>query len=453
MISGMSASQMAQQLVSVERAAKDGYYANKKTNYTAQKDAYDLLEKSLKEMTKDLESLDKDAFNAKSGSISDEDIAKVNVGADAPAGDYTLVVDQLAKASQLSASFAGEDAPLPTSGILEFEANGETMTIDFSVVNASGNGKVSGLVSYINNNSGDTGVQASLLRKGDGSVELMLTSKETGTANEIKVTQDDSGFGFTTMVAAQDAKFSLNGVSITSSTNYVENVIDGISLELTEAHAVGESSTITVGSDTESTSKAVNDFVDTFNTLMSQLSSLTQSMGSTLEDDSSDSDSEDSEDDKKSETKKISEDQIGILKGDTSIRMLKSRLQQEVFQPSANGMRLSDIGIELDRSGKLTVDDKKLEEALKSNSSAVEAMFTGDTGYIKRMDNIVDPYSEREGYIDQKQKNIGNNIERLEEDISRYDRQMTKTYERYLAQFTAMEQYVTSMQGTAGLFY
>lgn len=453
MISGMSASQMAQQLVSVERAAKDGYYANKKTNYTAQKDAYDLLEKSLKEMTKDLESLDKDAFNAKSGSISDEDIAKVNVGADAPAGDYTLVVDQLAKASQLSASFAGEDAPLPTSGILEFEANGETMTIDFSVVNASGNGKVSGLVSYINNNSGDTGVQASLLRKGDGSVELMLTSKETGTANEIKVTQDDSGFGFTTMVAAQDAKFSLNGVSITSSTNYVENVIDGISLELTEAHAVGESSTITVGSDTESTSKAVNDFVDTFNTLMSQLSSLTQSMGSTLEDDSSDSDSEDSEDDKKSETKKISEDQIGILKGDTSIRMLKSRLQQEVFQPSANGMRLSDIGIELDRSGKLTVDDKKLEEALKSNSSAVEAMFTGDTGYIKRMDNIVDPYIEREGYIDQKQKNIGNNIERLEEDISRYDRQMTKTYERYLAQFTAMEQYVTSMQGTAGLFY
>ncbi|TKB54590.1 flagellar filament capping protein FliD [Ferrimonas aestuarii] len=453
MISGMSASQMAQQLVSVERAAKDGYYANKKTNYTAQKDAYDLLEKSLKEMTKDLESLDKDAFNAKSGSISDEDIAKVNVGADAPAGDYTLVVDQLAKASQLSASFAGEDAPLPTSGILEIEANGETMTIDFSVVNASGDGKVSGLVSYINNNSGDTGVQASLLRKGDGSVELMLTSKETGTANEIKVTQDDSGFGFTTMVAAQDAKFSLNGVSITSSTNYVENVIDGISLELTEAHAAGESSTITVGSDTESTSKAVNDFVDTFNTLMSQLSSLTQSMGSTLEDDSSDSDSEDSEDDKKSETKKISEDQIGILKGDTSIRMLKSRLQQEVFQPSANGMRLSDIGIELDRSGKLTVDDKKLEEALKSNSSAVEAMFTGDTGYIKRMDNIVDPYSEREGYIDQKQKNIGNNIERLEEDISRYDRQMTKTYERYLAQFTAMEQYVTSMQSTAGLFY
>lgn len=63
----------------------------------------------------------------------------------------------------------------------------------------------------------------------------------------------------------------------------------------------------------------------------------------------------------------MSEAQIGVLKGDTSIRLLQSKLRDSVFATAANGMRLSDIGIEIGRDGKLKIDDAKLTDSFKSD--------------------------------------------------------------------------------------
>ncbi|USD36251.1 flagellar filament capping protein FliD [Ferrimonas sp. SCSIO 43195] len=451
MISGMSAVQWAEQLTAVERAGKDQLYSTRQTQYDSQLDAYKLLESSLDKMTADLEALGDDAFNAKSGSISDESVAKVTVGPDAPAGNYNLEVSQLAQASQVTASFASEDALLPTSGVFEIDVNGDKLTIDFATMNPGGTATVEGLRDYINKNAVDMGVQASLMRKGDGSVELLLTSTETGVANQISVTQDDNAFGFTDLVVGQDAKFKLNGIDISSSTNYVEDVIDGVSLELMETHEAGKSSTITVDNDTESTMDAVKDFVNSYNKLMSEIAGLTQSLGATVEAESDigkDDEDEDSED-----AKQIEEDQLGVLKGDSSIRMLKGSLQNVLFTASDNGMRLGDVGIELDRNGKLTIDEDKLEKALKSDSASVEKMFTSDNGYLNRLDKVMDPFTKRDGFIDMKKDNIDSRIERLEDDIASHDYRMKQTYDRYLAQFTAMEGYISSMNSSAGLFY
>lgn len=450
MISGMSAAQWAEQLVAVERNGKDQLYSTRKSGYQAELDAYKLLESSLKQMTADLDALGGDAFNAKSGTISDESIAKVTVAPDAPAGNYNLKVNQLAQANQKSASFASEDALIPTSGIFEIEVNGEVLTIDFSVINPSGTGTVSGLRDYINDNAAHLGVQASLMRKGDGSVELLLTSKETGTVNQIQINQDDGGFGFTDLVVAQDAQFELNGVAITSASNFVEKVIDGVDLELTEAHKAGESSTISVGYDTDKTLDSVKEFVSSYNKLMSEITGLTQSLGSGVEVES-DIGKDDEED--KEDSKKIKEEQLGVLKGDSSIRMLKNRLNNALFPLTDNGMRLSDIGIELDRNGKMKLDEEKLEAALKSDSAKVQEMFTSSDGYVNRLDGIIDPFTERNGFIDIKQDNLDSRMERLEDDMTRHDYQMQQAYQRYLAQFTAMEQYINSMNASAGLFY
>ena len=55
--------------------------------------------------------------------------------------------------------------------------------------------------------------------------------------------------------------------------------------------------------------------------------------------------------------------------------------------PAPNGQRLSDIGIELDRYGKLKINDAELSNALRDDPDSVEALFTADDGYIDKLEN------------------------------------------------------------------
>ncbi|QFU20467.1 flagellar filament capping protein FliD [Shewanella eurypsychrophilus] len=452
MISGMSAAQFAEQLIMAERMGKDQLYKNQIDRYQAQLDAYGVLEKSLNNMISKLEKIDGDAFDNKTVSVSDDN-ASVTVGADAPEGSYDLKVKQLAQAHQLTKTFASEDATgLPTSGDFTIEIAGEVLTLDMGDINSDGSITISQFRDHINNHSDNPGVQASLVRTG-GSVEFMLTSTETGAASEITVLDSGADFGMTPTRAAQDALATLNGISIQSSSNYLENVVDGMNIELNKVHQAGESSTITVGTDFESSEQAVNDFVDAFNTLMDQINKLTRSMGSEVADEVDDEkDDDDDDDDSSSGSGSVTEEQLGVLKGDSSVRMLQNSMRQTVFAPSPNGMRLSDIGIEMTRDGKLEINDDKLSEALKSDPSAVKAMFTDDGGYVDRLDSIIDPFTKSNGYLDLKQGNLDKQVSRVEDNMDRHDYQMQQRYQIYLAQFTAMEANIMKMSAASGLF-
>ncbi|AQS35316.1 flagellar capping protein [Shewanella psychrophila] len=455
MISGMSAAQFAEQIIMAERMGKDQLYKNQMDRYQAQLDAYSVLEKSLNSMTSKLDKIDSDAFDEKTVSVSDDN-ASVTVGSDAPEGNYELLVKQLAQAHQLTKNFASEDATgLPTSGDFTIEIAGETLTLDMGAINGDGSITISQFRDHINNHADNPGVQASLVRTG-GSVEFMLTSTETGTASEITVLDNGTDFGMTERRKAQDALAELNGIEIKSSSNYLENVIDGMTVELKKVHESGQPSIITVGTDFESSEQAVKDFVDAFNLLMDQVNKLTRTMGSEVADEindkKKDDDDDDDDDDSSSGNSSITEDQLGVLKGDSSVRMLQNNMRQAAFVASPNGMRLSDIGIEMTRDGKLKIDDDKLSEALKSDPSAVKAMFTDDKGYVSRLDDIIDPFTKSDGYLDLKQGNLDKQVSRIEDNMERHDYHMQQRYQVYLAQFTAMEANIMKMSSASGLF-
>ena len=456
MISGMSGSQFAEQLIAAERMGKDQLYQNNMTKHQTQLDAYEILEKSLNQMTSNLEKLDGDAFDSKTSTISDEN-ASLTVESGAATGSYDLYVKQLAQAHQVSKSFSGEDAPLPATGVLTIQVGpdaADTLTLDMATYNPGGNATVSDLTGMINSHPDNPGVQASLVRTG-GQVELMLSSTETGADSTIDVKMDGSDWGMTERRAAQDAEVTLNGIDIKSSSNYLDNVIDGVSIELNKAHGVGESSTIKIESDTDASEQAVKDFVDSFNELMDQINQLTRSMGSSVLDDindDKDKDKDDDDDDDDSPSS-VTEDQLGALKGDSSVRMLQNSMRTAIFEPASNGMRLSDIGIEMTREGKLEIDEDKLAKALKDNPGAVEAMFTGSDNYVDRMDGIIDPFTKSNGYLDLKQENLDKQITRVEDNMARHDYQMEQRYQIYLAQFTAMEATINELNSASALFY
>ncbi|ACJ31734.1 Flagellar hook-associated protein 2 [Shewanella piezotolerans WP3] len=454
MISGMSAATFAEQLISAERMGKDQLYKTSMTKHQSQLDAYEILESSLKKMTSKLEAINGDAFESKTSSISDEN-ASITVESDAPAGSYDLYVKQLAQSHQLSKSFSSETEVLPTTGVLSIQVGpnaADTIDIDMAVLNADGTRTVSDLRDAINNHSDNPGVQASLVRTG-GQVELMMTSKESGAAKNIDVKMDGVDWGMTERKAAQDAEVTLNGIDITSSSNYLGNVIDGVSIELNRAHAVGESSSIKIESDSSTSEQAVKDFVESFNDLMDQINQLTRSMGSSVVDEANkDKDKDDDEEDEDAPSS-ITEDQLGVLKGDSSLRMLQNSMRNSVFDAAPNGMRLSDVGIEMNRDGKLNIDEDKLNQALKDDPAAIKEMFTASGSFVDRIDTIIDPFTKSSGYLDLKQNNLDKQIERVEDSMSRHDYQMQQRYQIYLSQFTAMENTINQLNSASALFY
>ncbi|MGS0691993.1 flagellar filament capping protein FliD [Shewanella sp. 30m-9] len=461
MISGMGGASFAEQLIVAERTGKDQIFESNMTKYESQLDAYKILERSLNSMTSKLETIDGDAFESKTSTISDDN-ASITVESGAPTGNYDLHVKQLAQAHQLTKSFASETEVLPTTGMLSIQVGpsaADTIEIDMAVLNADGTKTVTDLRDAINNHSANPGVQASLVRTG-GQVELMLTSKETGEANAIDVKMDGADWGMTERKAAQDALATLNGIDIQSSSNNLTNVIDGVSIELNKVHAVGESSSIKIKSDTDSSEQAIEDFVDIFNDLMDEINKLTRSMGSEAlddlnneNDDNSDSDEDEDKDEDDDFNSSITEDQLGVLKGDSSIRMLQQNMRDAIFDAAPNGMRLSDIGVEMGRDGKLDIDKDKLSKALKDDPDAIQAMFTDSGSYIDRLDTIIDPFTKFQGSMDLKQDNLEKQIERVETSMDNHDRQMEQRYQIYLAQFTAMEATISQLNSASALFY
>ncbi|MCS6134462.1 flagellar filament capping protein FliD [Shewanella baltica] len=449
MISGMSAAQFAQQLIGADRAGKDTLYKGKLTNSKTQLDAYTLLENNMKKMATKLSEIGGNATKGKIATVTGEN-ATATVKSDAPKGNYDLSVHKLAQAHQLTKTYASENELLPASGVISIQVGSDPtkrMDIDLATINGGAAISVSQLRDVINKQVGNPGVQASLVRTGN-QIEFMLSSKESGVANQVKVEFNGADWGMTERRAAQDAELTLNGIDITSSSNYLENVVDGVSLELVKVHAAGDSSMIKVADDFEANKKTVKDFVDSFNSLMTQINQLTRSMGVKA----SDSSSSDKDKDKEDKTTAVSEAQIGVLKGDTSLRLLQSRLRDSVFTTASNGMRLSDIGIEIGRDGKLKIDDAKLTDSFKSDPEKVQAMFTGEGSYVKNVEKTLKPFTQFNGYIDQKQEALNKQIKSVNDSMDRHNYQMNQKYQIYLTQFTAMEATINQFSAASGLF-
>jgi flagellar hook-associated protein 2 len=446
MIGNMSAAQFSQQLISADRAGKDNLYKAKLSTQKTQLDAYKLLETSMKQLSTKLKSIDTEAFSNKKATINN-DFAKVTVKAGAPKGNYDLNVTQMAQSHQLTKTYASEDTLLPATGLFSVQLGSDPtkkLTIDLATVNGGAGVTVTQLRDLINKDAANPGMQASLVRTG-GQVELMLSSNNSGMSNNLAVTLDGGDWGMTERRAAQDAKLTLNGISISSSNNYLENVIDGVNLDLVKVHGAGESSQIKVEDDSEATTTAVKDFVSNFNTLLSQINQLSRSMGSTVVDAAN-------TDDKDKDAVKVSSSQIGVLKGDSSVRLVQSRLRDAVFNSAPNGMRLSDIGIEIGRDGLLKMDNTKFEAALKADGSKVQAMFSDNNSYIDKIEAVLKPYTEFDGLLSMKKKTIDSQIDRIEDSVERHNYQMTQKYNIYLAQFTAMEATINQLSAASSLF-
>ncbi|SEG51888.1 flagellar filament capping protein FliD [Vibrio hangzhouensis] len=436
---------MATQLATYDIQPFQKRYQMQADMYQAQLTALGKVESALREFRSAVNDMNSSTSSVikNSTSVSQEGFFSASANANALPGSYQIFVEQVATAHQLKTGMPADlDATteIPTTGTLDFTINGETLTIDLSTLDTDGDGKatMAELVSAINNDPDNPGVNATLVRS-NGQTHFMLSSTETGVANTIDVSASGTGAAWfedaftntTDLSTPKDAVVWLGaegtGLRLENSSNTFSGVIDGVDLTVSKAQTSGEQPiTLNIGPDGEATKEQVNKFIEAYNSLMSTIDEYT---GIGNED-----------------TKR------GVLASDPTLRSIESQVNNLV-RGDFDGMRLSLIGIEIDRSGKMTLDADKFEQAQKNDSAALEALFNGDGNLLDSIDTALEPYlMSTTGMFKTRKDSLQQNISRIDDKQVTLERRYDMAYSRYLKQFTQMNTLMTQMNQTMGMF-
>ena len=247
---------------------------------------------------------------------------------------------------------------------------------------------------------------------------------------------------------AKDSKMKVDGVEVTRSKNEdIDDVIKGVKLNLRSPSKVPV--TLNIEPDLEKAGEKIHEFVKAYNEYIDFTKQLTKA-GMT---------------DRPGDYKKTISEQ-GIFTGDMSLLRLENMLKRAVSDayPSRSkdpikmlvemGVSTGAINAEWDRikSGKLVVDEARLNSVLRDNPEAVKEFFGSDSdgdnridhGMAFRVEEILDPYTRTGNNIISSKINLQK--EQIEAADNRIERHMqhVKAYEQKLRQkFANMEKSVS----------
>ena len=293
-------------------------------------------------------------------------------------------------------------------------------------------------------NAANKGVSASLVDTGTGGNNFRIVlSGDTGIAGTFAVTSsisDDLGFGDAdkTLQTAQDAVINFEGLTINRGSNSVNDVISGTTIDL---NGVTSSAVrLNVTSDTSTLKTSLQDVVTVYNSLNSSL----DNMGS-VKDGSTDT-------------------LNGALAGDGSlISYIKNNIRTAVFNESStksgNVNALRDLGISIDRSGKMTFDETTYNSMVLNNFDDISKMLTAGTsnqsaydtaakGLSQDIATTLEGLTDKDGIVTTRSTNASSVLADHKEELTKLETRMTAVYQRYLSQFTAMESMMASLDAT-----
>lgn len=344
-------------------------------------------------------------------------------GLGADAGSYQVQVQRLASAQSLATdAFAAADVPLGT-GSMTLRVGDNEVTIEV------GNNDLRGLRDAIN--ASDAGVQAVVVQDG-GAYRLLLTSAESGAAGTMDITLTGSldarlaSAAMTETMAAEDAEFSVNGLTLSSASNRIEGVIPGVTLTLQNVTEGAERATVTVEQDRAAVRERLEALVNAYNVLRENMGSLGAYNAET--------------------------GTGGPLLGDSILRGLQSRVNG-VFstalateQPDNPFGSMSDLGFSVALNGRVTLDAARLDEVLGSDQEAVEALVSA---FATGLSETLAGYTGNSGILNSRTDGLNAELRRIGEQREALDRRMIQVETRLRAQFTALDAMVAQFQNTS----
>ena len=382
--SGLDVNSIVSQLVAIEKTPLKTL-ALKATNTQNQISSFGQIQSQISALT-DVATRISDAttWGGRIASSSNTSAATITVATTATATNFSLDVDALAQQQSVS-SAAIAPGTMPGAGTLTLQLG--TWSVGATAFTAGTAAPVNVTVAATDTiaaiaakiNSAGAGVVASVFNDGTNE-RLLLRSKDTGAAAGFRVQAVGAplaGLVFdpatpatqtSGMAAAgipvqygQDARARINGLAVTSASNTLTNNISGVTINLVATTTTGYGTTgevkspitMSIREDVTPAVKNVNDFVTAYNTLNANLADLTKYDAATKT--------------------------AGLFQGDSSVVGLQNILRNMLASSSmgATSQRLSDVGLERQLDGSLTINTAKLSLAA-NNGTTLQQLFTNN---------------------------------------------------------------------------
>jgi flagellar hook-associated protein 2 len=330
---------------------------------------------------------------------------------------YTINVQQVAKAAkmQLSPLTSAQDASLVADGNLQFSIDGKNT----AVIDTTGK-TLADVAEAINQNI--SGLSASVISTTSGYV-LNISRTDTGyttTPSGALTIVSDPGLGTWTTQDAQNARVSIDGLTIERTSNTISDAVPGATLRLTAASKIDN--TVTFAANSSGTETALNGFIDAYNTLAATVRSQlvtdpTVAYGDTL----------------------LNHSMM------TSIESSMQRLTSQLVVPTGSVRTLADLGLELQQDGTITLNAFALDNALNTNAAAANAIFsTATNGIAAVIDGIAKAQTNSlSGALTQQKDSLQSSISEMDDQAASQQSFLDAERTRLVNRFTAMEQLVS----------
>lgn len=418
--SGINVNQLVTQLVAAERAPEANRIARRESEARSDLAAFTQIKNTLAALRGAADTLDgAGGVAGRKATVQADAGFTASASATAAFGRYSIEVESLASAQKRQSAAVAPAADLGT-GTLSFTVDGETFNVSVGATNT-----LAELRDAINTATGGKGLSATVVNGDAGSV-LVLNAAKPGSAGAITINATGSiatftdGIGVTT--PATDAVIKVDGVTRTSSTNRLTDLIDGVTIDLTKAQD-DSTFTLDIVADNGNVKSALQAFVSAYNTALGVLRNVSAYNPETRTG--------------------------GPLVGDSAVRGLQQQLRGAIGNAFAD---LSALGIKSDKNGTLTLDTGKLDTALAVNPSAVDALF--DKSSVGSLGNVLGSRLEgavasNTGLLDSRTKALNDRLKGVDSDRARLDVRIAKIEDNYRRQYTALDGLVAQLQTTA----
>lgn len=427
--SGIDIESIVSQLMALERQPLAAL-ARRESDARAQISAYGSLKSSISSFQSamsDLSSLE--SFRVFQSDSSDDGVMSATADSEAAAGLYNLNVDRLAQNHKMGSNqFAATD----TFGGGVGDALTLTVGTDSTSIDLSTASTLEQVRDAINSASDNPGVTATILNVSDTDQRLILTADESGFDSRVQLAYggaiDAATFNFTTTntnsdgsalgsLNELDASYSIDGFALTSASNNISSVIDGLSIELK-----GEgSATLNVSRDDAAIKDSAQAFVNAYNNVLSTIDNL----------------------------------KADELSGDSTLRSIVSGMRNTIntlpVGLSGSYAALSDLGIKTDRdTGQLTLNSGEFTTALDTDFASVAQVFANDDqGYAFRFEALADSFLDDDGLIDARVDGLNAQARRLDDDQIDLERRLDLREAALRREYAALDQLVGSLQSTS----
>lgn len=368
---------------------------------------------------------------------SDDTAVGISAGSATATGSYEVVVSTLARSQVLASTstYNSLDTVIATSGVISLARFGDP-PIDVAV---TGSMTLQDIAEAINN-APDAPVSASVVQVTPGQYRLVLTGRATGTANGFSVqfstplaggagitftdTDGNAVYGDTAadnIQAANDAQLTVNQIPITSSTNNIDSVVPGVTLQLRKADPASPV-LVDVAKDQDASLAQLEAFATAYNDVVKFIGEQSSAGASGKP----------------------------AIARDPLVRGLRDALRYTLMGAEAGGTfaRLAEVGVEFDGTGKIKINGSRFKDALDASPADVRQLFGGVNGVGGRfaeLKKLIGGYTNAGGLVADVRDRIGQQVSQLGTRIATLENQLALRRAALQAEFIAADRAMSQL--------